>query len=82
MVQGAGFDRITVQIAQEQQLTIDPDVSFKQAWACSSRFGIQLAPEKLDRIKAQYIGQFTRLVQNQEEWNHDYEQYVVAHKPQ
>jgi hypothetical protein len=62
IVQDAGSDRVTVQVAQEQHFTPDPEASFNQAWARSSRFGIQIAPEALADIKAQYIRQFTQLV--------------------
>jgi hypothetical protein len=33
------------------------------------------------QVKEQYLAHFADLVRTQKVWNHDYEQYVVAYKP-
>ena len=80
LAEQAGFTHVTVQVAQAQQLTTDPEASFAQAWATSSRFGISLTPAEVGAIKAQYITLFGDLAHAADHWNHDYEQHVVAYK--
>lgn len=82
MVAAAGFEQISVQTAQHQQGTSDPGESFAQAWGLARRFNIMLLPAEVDRIKAQYRMHFRALLAEQDRWNHDYEQFVVARKPQ
>jgi SAM-dependent methyltransferase len=81
MVETAGFVQVTVQTAQHQHFTTDPDASFVQAWGLPRRFNITLPPAELDTIKAQYRVRFQDLLMSQDRWNHDYEQFVVAYKP-
>ena len=80
MVRAAGFVQTTVSVAQEQQFTTDPEISFMQAWASGTRFNIHLSDKHIANIRTQYMKQFAQLVRDQAEWNHDYEQYVVAYK--
>jgi arsenite methyltransferase len=81
LLRQAGYTNVSIEIAEEKQFTTDPEASFTQALASGSRFDIQLTPDQLAHIKAQYIEQFRRLVENHESWNRDYEQYVIAYKP-
>jgi protein-L-isoaspartate(D-aspartate) O-methyltransferase len=81
LVEAAGFDHVRVHTAQHQQFTTDPEASFAQAWGLARRFNIVLPPAEMDVIKAQYQVRFQALLANQERWNQDYEQFVVAYKP-
>lgn len=81
LVAAAGFAHVTVHTAQYQQFTTAPDASFAQAWGLARRFNITLPPTDLDTIKAQYRVRFQALLAEQDQWNHDYEQFVVAYKP-
>lgn len=82
VVAAAGFDQVTVQTAQHQQTTTDPDASFARAWGLARRFNVTLPPADMDTIKAQYRMRLAALLHDQDRWNHDYEQFVVARKPQ
>ena len=79
LLQRAGYTDITVYRAQEQQLPTKAEDSFAWAWAARSRFNISVSPEQYDQVRARYLAEFTQLAPRQDEWNHDYEQYVVAH---
>lgn len=81
VVAAAGFGQVRVQTAQHHQFTTDPDASFAQAWGLARRFNITLPPATMDAIKREYRVGFQALLVDQEHWNHDYEQFVVAYKP-
>ncbi len=81
LVEAAGFDQVTVHTAQHQQFTTDPDASFAQAWGLARRFGMTLPAADMDTLKQAYYARFQALLVEQDRWNHDYEQFVVAYKP-
>lgn len=66
MVEAAGFKRVTVQIAREQQFATEPDVSFRQAWASGTRFDLALPPAVVSAIKTQYQTHFEQLLAAQD----------------
>lgn len=80
VVEAAGFAQVTMQTARHRHFTTDPDASFAQAWGLARRFNITLPPQVMDIIKAQYRVRFQALLVDQDRWNHDYEQFVVAYK--
>lgn len=41
---------------------------------------LDLPPPYIDQLKRQYLVEFALLAPDQATWNHDYEQFVVAHK--
>jgi hypothetical protein len=65
MPHAAGFTDISIQVANEQQFTTDAEASFAQAWANGSRFHVQLAPDEIAQVKAQYVERFRQLVRKQ-----------------
>jgi ubiquinone/menaquinone biosynthesis C-methylase UbiE len=75
-----GYRHITVATGQEQQLPTSAEASFAWAWASRSRFNITLPPPQLVALKTEYMTAFAELASEQQRWNHDYEQYVVAYK--
>jgi ubiquinone/menaquinone biosynthesis C-methylase UbiE len=80
LLESAGFANIDVRIANEQLLATTAEESFEWAWASRRRFGIDLPSQQRDQLKRQYLVEFALLVAEQELWNHDYEQFVVAYK--
>ena len=81
VVAATGFEQTTVQTARHQQFATDSDASFAQAWGLACRFNVTLPPAAMDAIRAQYRVRFQALLHDQDRWNHDYEQFVVAYKP-
>jgi len=80
LVEDAGFERVTMTTAHHQRFPTEPAASFAQAWSGRTRFNIELAPDDVTQLKAQYTAAFARLRAEQAVWNHDYELFVVAHK--
>ena len=80
LVRDAGFEHVTVSTAQAQRSPGDPETSFERAWAGRTRFNIDLPAGQVAKLRAQYVAEFTRLLPQEDDWNQDYEQYVVAYK--
>jgi ubiquinone/menaquinone biosynthesis C-methylase UbiE len=80
MLATAGYTNVTVHRGQDRPLPTTAEESFAWAWASRSRFNITLAPEQVTEVQARYIVEFMQIAADQEQWNHDYEQYVVAYK--
>lgn len=76
----AGYHTITVVVGADNPLPRSAEASFDWAWASHRRFTIQLTKEQWKRVRREYIEAFTGFETSQEEWNHDYEQFVVAYK--
>jgi ubiquinone/menaquinone biosynthesis C-methylase UbiE len=77
----AGYLDIRVIIGSDTPLPTSAEASFAWAWAAHTRFGIQLSDTDYDRVRHAYIDAFSPLVVEQEQWNHDYEQFILAYKP-
>jgi protein-L-isoaspartate(D-aspartate) O-methyltransferase len=81
-LQDAGFARIRIHVEREQMFTSDPGESFEQACGGLRRLRIQLGAEQLEHARTRYIAAFQDLLATQYSWNHDFEQFVVAQRPQ
>ena len=64
----------------KEQFPTDPEASFDQVSAGHTRFNIDLPPDRVAHLKARYIAEFAQLLPEQDVWNQDYEQFVVAYK--
>jgi len=76
----AGFQNVQVDTANHQQLPATAEESFEWAWSSRGRFNVTLSAADLEAVKQEYLQGCARLVADQENWNHDYEQFVVAYK--
>ena len=81
IVQAAGFTAISVHMGSDQPFTLDPEASLVQAWASASRYDLPVDPAQVAQLKAQYLAHFAQLTPTADQWNHDYEQFVVAYIP-
>ena len=80
MLDRAGFTHLTVHRGHDQPLPTTAEASFDWAWTSRLRFNITLAAEQVAQVRTRYIAEFTQLASDQDRWNHDYEQYIVAYK--
>jgi protein-L-isoaspartate(D-aspartate) O-methyltransferase len=80
LVRMAGFSHITVYTGNEQHFSTDPETSFAQAWGLPARLNIRLSPERIAQLKAAYSAEFMRLAREEDDWNQDYEQFVIGYK--
>jgi ubiquinone/menaquinone biosynthesis C-methylase UbiE len=80
LLASAGYTNITVTAGPDMPLPDTADASFAWAWASHRRFGIQLTDEQLSYVQGAYAISFHQLAAIQGDWNHDYEQFVVAYK--
>jgi ubiquinone/menaquinone biosynthesis C-methylase UbiE len=80
MLLDAGYRNIAVHTGHDNQLPQTAEESFEWAWAGRARFNINVTPSELQTLKALYRIAFAELALEQPEWNHDYEQYVVAQR--
>jgi hypothetical protein len=72
-----------VHIAQEQYYPTDAEANFINAFQPSvSRYNIHLTPAQLSEVKAAYLNVLMQITDANDRWNHDFEQFVVAYKPE
>lgn len=80
LLEACGYTNIAVYTGTDTPLPSTTEDSFAWAWASHKRFGIHLNEEQLRDLQSRYRRSFGQLATTMEEWNHDYEQYIVAYK--
>lgn len=80
LLTATGYTHITVHTGPDSPLPMPTAASFAWAWASHQRFGVALTNEQRIDLQARYARSYPHLVATSGDWNHDYEQYVVAYK--
>ena len=81
LLEEAGFAQVQITKTSAHRLFGSPEESYRQSEAGRARFGVTLTTQQERHLKAGYMAELERIASGDDQWNYDYEQFVVAYKP-